>query len=283
MQIVSDKQDLRQAVSAWRATGERVAVVPTMGNLHEGHLSLVRKARENAARVVVTVFVNPTQFGPDEDFDVYPRSLDNDTRKLAENRADLLFVPDVATVYPFGIEQATRVIVPAMTDRLCGASRPGHFDGVTSVVARLFALVQPDVAVFGQKDFQQQLIIRRMVNDLGLPIDIVVAPVVREADGLAMSSRNAYLDNGDRAAAAAIYQVLTDAAEQLRNGNRDFAAIEAGAARQLEQSVGSAEYLAIRQADDLAPARANSRQVVLLAAALIGNVRLIDNVLVDFT
>lgn len=231
MQIVSDKQDLRQAVSAWRATGERVAVVPTMGNLHEGHLSLVRKARENAARVVVTVFVNPTQFGPDEDFDVYPRSLDSDSTKLAENRADLLFVPDVATVYPFGIEQATRVIVPAMTDRLCGASRPGHFDGVTSVVARLFALVQPDVAVFGQKDFQQQLIIRRMVDDLSLPIDILVAPVVREADGLAMSSRNAYLDNGDRAAAAAIYQVLTDAAEQLRNGNRDFAAIEAGAAR----------------------------------------------------
>lgn len=281
MQTVSGKTVLRQAVAGWRAAGERVAIVPTMGSLHGGHLSLVETARRIADRVVATIFVNPTQFGPGEDYAVYPRSLDSDADKLAAAGADLLFAPSVAAVYPFGIEQATRVIVPGMTERLCGASRPGHFDGVTSVVARLFALVQPDVAVFGQKDFQQQLVIRRMVEDLGLPIEVAVAPIVREADGLAMSSRNAYLGTDERQAATAIYQVLTAAAEEVRCGNRDFAAIEENAASRLAKSVSRVEYLAIRRADDLAPPQTGSGQLVVLAAALIGKVRLIDNVLVD--
>lgn len=281
MQIVSGKAELRKALSIWQASGERIAIVPTMGSLHDGHLSLVHAARQHADRVVVTVFVNPTQFGPCEDYETYPRSLQSDAAKLVDAGADLLFAPGDAEVYPFGPENATRVIVPAMTDRLCGATRPGHFDGVTSVVARLFALVQPDVAVFGQKDFQQQLIIHRMVDDLGLPIDIRVAPIVREADGLAMSSRNAYLSADDRVAATAIYRVLSAAAEDLRSGSRDFAAIEANASRRLEDSVRGVEYFAIRQAEDLLPANAGSRHLVLLAAAWVGDVRLIDNVLVD--
>jgi pantoate--beta-alanine ligase len=281
MQTVSAKSELRRLISGWRAAGDRIAVVPTMGSLHEGHLSLVQVARQNADRVVVTVFVNPTQFGPNEDFDIYPRTLDSDAAKLAAAEADLLFAPDVASVYPFGIESATRVVVPSLTDKLCGASRPGHFDGVTSVVARLFALVQPDVAVFGQKDFQQQLVIRRMVEDLGLPIEITVAPIVREADGLAMSSRNAFLGANERTAATSIYRVLTDIAVALQGGDRNFSALEANATQQLRASLRSVEYFAIRQAADLDPPLADSRQLVVLAAGFVGDVRLIDNVLVN--
>jgi pantoate--beta-alanine ligase len=252
-----------------------------MGSLHRGHLSLARVARENADRVVVTVFVNPTQFGEGEDFDVYPRSLQSDQAKLAAEDVDLLFTPDVATVYPFGIEVATRVIVPELTDELCGASRPGHFDGVTSVVARLFALVQPDIAVFGQKDFQQQLVLQRMVDDLSLPIDIVVAPIIREAGGLAMSSRNAYLDPDQRKAAASIYAVLQQLEKDVRNGNRDFAAMESKATKLLGESVQEVEYFVIRQAGDLALPRPDSGQLAILVAAYVGEVRLIDNIVVD--
>jgi pantoate--beta-alanine ligase len=252
-----------------------------MGSLHQGHLSLARVARARADRVVVTVFVNPTQFGEGEDYDVYPRSLESDQAKLAAEDVDLLFAPDVATIYPFGIEVATRVIVPELTGELCGSSRPGHFDGVTSVVARLFALVQPDIAVFGQKDFQQQLVVRRMVDDLSLPIDIVVAPIIREADGLAMSSRNAYLNPDQRKAASSIYEVLQQLEKDLQNGNRDFAALESKATRLLDESVQDVEYFVIRQAGDLALPRPGSRQLVILAAAYIGEVRLIDNIVVD--
>lgn len=281
LQTVSEKPELREKLSAWRAAGEHIAIVPTMGSLHDGHLSLVRFAKEYAERVVTTVFVNPTQFGPNEDFAIYPRSLKSDADKLASVDADLLFAPDVTTVYPFGIEGATRVVVPQLTDELCGSARPGHFDGVTSVVARLFALVQPDIAVFGQKDYQQQLVVRRMVDDLGLPIDIKVAPIVREADGLAMSSRNAYLDDDERETAAMIYQVLKDAEQELLDGRRDYTELEAEATKRLAQSVTQVEYLAIRQADDLALPEPDSKQLVLLVAAQVGKVRLIDNIVVD--
>jgi len=281
MQTVTEKPVLRQLISAWRAAGERIAIVPTMGSLHEGHLSLVEVAKQNADRVVATVFVNPTQFGPDEDFDVYPRTLKSDADKLAAVDADLLFAPDVATVYPYGVEAATRVVVPQLTDELCGSTRPGHFDGVTSVVARLFALVQPDIAVFGQKDYQQQLVVRRMVDDLGLPIDIIIAPIVRETDGLAMSSRNAYLINDERQSAAMIFQVLQQVELELLGGRRDYTKLEAEATGLLARSFSNVDYLAIRQADDLAPPDPDSRQVVLLAAAHIGRVRLIDNIVVD--
>ena len=186
MTVVHTKEELAEHIYEWRQHGEHVALVPTMGNLHSGHLALVDLAREHAERVVVSIFVNPTQFGEGEDFDDYPRTLERDTRRLRKISADLIFAPDVETVYPFGLEDATTVSVPRLTENFCGASRPGHFDGVTTVVARLFALVQPDVAVFGQKDYQQQLVIRHMAEDMNLPINVMTGETVREDSGLAM-------------------------------------------------------------------------------------------------
>lgn len=281
MQTIHDRLVLRQQLSKWREAGERIAVVPTMGSLHAGHLSLVRIAKDNADRVVVTVFVNPTQFGDGEDFDTYPRSLESDAERLSEEEVDVLFAPDVAAMYPFGTDNAARVIVPGLTEAFCGQGRRGHFDGVTSVVARIFALVQPDIAVFGQKDFQQQLVIRRMVEDLGLPVEILLGPVVREASGLAMSSRNAYLTDTERRSAAEIYRTLAVTADALTAGDRDYAELEAKAVRTLSQSVKSVEYLAIRHSSDLSQPAQNSNQLVVLIAAHVGDVRLIDNVLVS--
>ena len=281
MRTLHNKSDLRQQLSDWRRAGERIALVPTMGSLHAGHLSLVELARQHADRVVATVFVNPTQFGAGEDFDNYPRSLDSDAAQLETEQVDLLFAPNEAEIYPFGTTAATRVIVPELGDEFCGAGRPGHFDGVTSVVARLFALVQPEVAVFGQKDFQQQLIIRRMVEDLGLPIDIVAAPTVREPSGLAMSSRNAYLKPAERESAAAIHRVLQDIRQQLLAGKTDFAELESAAVEELSEHVDSVEYLAIRRAADLSPPGPTDEHLVILVAAHLAGVRLIDNVLVN--
>lgn len=281
MQVIADKSGLREQLDEWRREGERIAIVPTMGNLHAGHVSLIDVAREHAERVVVTVFVNPTQFGAGEDFDSYPRTIENDTRRLAQASADVLFVPEVETVYPFGLEAATRVTVPGLTEHLCGSFRPGHFDGVTTVVARLFLLVQPDVGVFGQKDYQQQLVIRRMVEDLGLPVSILTAATVREDDGLAMSSRNAYLDESERAVAPVLYQSLRTVAAQLAAGARNFAELETAASDALARAGFEPEYVAIRDADDLAPPMANGEKFVVLTAAQLGAARLIDNLVVE--
>ena len=199
MQTLHDAAALRAAIRAWRAQGQSVGLVPTMGNLHEGHLALVRLARARADRVVASVFVNPTQFGPGEDFTRYPRTLDGDQAGLAAAGCDLLFAPTVEVMYPFGPANTVRVSVPEITTTLEGRHREGHFDGVATVVTKLFNLVQPDLAVFGQKDWQQMLVVRRLVRDLALPLEIIAAPTVREADGLAMSSRNQYLDAGQRA------------------------------------------------------------------------------------
>lgn len=278
MKLVTDRQQLREQLAAWRRAGEGIALVPTMGNLHAGHLRLVEVASENARRVVVSLFVNPTQFGAGEDFDSYPRTFQDDRDKLEAAPADLLFAPDLAAVYPFGIENATRVIVPGLGEDLCGAARPGHFDGVTSVVARLFALVQPDVAVFGQKDYQQQLVIRRMVDDLGLPLKIITAPTVREQDGLAMSSRNAYLDDEQRQRAPALYQALLAIERSLRAGDDDFAQLERSAGETLAAAGFEVDYVSIRRADDLAPPQQGCRNLVVLAAAVLGAARLIDNI-----
>jgi pantoate--beta-alanine ligase len=265
----------------WRLRGDRVAVVPTMGNLHDGHMSLVRRALQVAERTVVTIFVNPTQFGEDEDFDTYPRTLQQDCERLGDAGVHLVFTPDVESMYPFGLADATRVIVPRLTRHFCGANRPGHFDGVTTVVMRLFALVQPDIAVFGQKDYQQQLVVRHMVQDIGLPIEIVTVPTVREPDGLAMSSRNAYLNEKERSVAAAIYAELQDAGEQLRQGNVAISTLEADANLRLRRAGLEPEYFAIRRASDLSPVIDNAGDYVLLAAARLGAVRLIDNILVS--
>ncbi len=277
MRVIRDKATLHKQLAEWRHARERVAIVPTMGNLHAGHLSLVRSAQQNAERVVVTLFVNPTQFGDGEDFEAYPRSLKRDTRSLEEARTDVLFIPEIETIYPFGIENATRVSVPGLTEEFCGARRPGHFDGVTSVIMRLFSIVQPGVAVFGQKDYQQLLIIRRMVEDLSLPIQIIAGPTLREPDGLAMSSRNLYLSDEERQIAPILYQVLREVAEKLQTGERNYNRLEDRATQSLAESRFRPEYFAVRQALDLREPDLDCNAFVVLAAVRLGTARLIDN------
>ena len=279
--LIQNKKELLQQILAWRGSGERIAVVPTMGNLHAGHLSLVKVAQESADRVVVTLFVNPMQFGEGDDFVQYPRTLEHDVQCLEEIGVDLLFAPDVATVYPFGIENATLVTVPGITENFCGSFRPGHFDGVTSIVARLFALVQADIAVFGQKDFQQQLVIRRLVDDLNLPIEVITAPTVREADGLAMSSRNTYLSDDDRQLAPLLYQVLCEIAAKVHSKQGEFSELEETATNKLRDAGFLPEYLAIRAATDFAVPNSDCVDLVVLVAARLGKTRLIDNILVS--
>ena len=278
--VVHDREELAEQIQDWRRQGEHIALVPTMGNLHAGHMSLVDLAREHAERVVVSIFVNPTQFGQDEDFDKYPRTLERDTRRLRKISADLIFAPSVETMYPFGIEDATRVTVPRFTENFCGASRPGHFDGVTSVVARLYAMVQPDVAIFGQKDYQQQLVIRHMTEDLRLPIKVVTAETVREENGLAMSSRNQYLSDEERETAAQMYATLSHVGEELQNGRRNFEALEAEATDALTGAGFDVDYFAIRRAQNLEIPDRDCDELVLLAAAQLGAARLIDNIVV---
>jgi pantoate--beta-alanine ligase len=278
MRVITTKDELRALLLEWRRVGERIALVPTMGNLHAGHDSLVEIGRRHADRIVVSVFVNPVQFGEGEDFEGYPRTLERDMERLREAGADLLFVPEVDTMYPFGLEQATVVAVPYLKGKLCGSFRPGHFDGVTTVVARLFALVQPNVAVFGQKDYQQQLIIRRMVADLNLPVEIVVAPTVREKDGLALSSRNAYLSDEQRAVAPAIYKTLLAIGEKLQNGQRNYDDLEREATAGLADLGFRPDYVALRCAGDLSDPDADCDEIVVLVAAYLGDARLIDNI-----
>jgi pantoate--beta-alanine ligase len=269
---------LRARVAHWRATGERIGFVPTMGNLHKGHLQLVRRARRAAQRVVVSVFVNPMQFSPGEDFNSYPRTLEQDRAKLAGESVDLLFAPDIEAVYPHGSKETTRIEVPQVSRGLCADFRPGHFTGVATVVARLFNLVQPDVAIFGEKDFQQLAVIRRMVEDLGWPIEIAALPTVREPDGLAMSSRNQYLTARERQRAPLLYRTLCGVAARLRNGESCFTELESGAAQTLRSAGFEPDYVAIRNALTLeVPAGTGTPQVVL-GAARLGKARLIDNV-----
>lgn len=282
MKTFRENHKLHEALDAWREAGETIALVPTMGNLHKGHMSLVARAREHASRVVVSVYVNPTQFGPSEDFAAYPRTLENDRRRLGRAQADALFAPEDQEIYPFGTSGMTRVMVPGLSDGLCGAVRPGHFDGVTSVVLRLFNIVQPQFAVFGQKDYQQLMIIRRMTADLHLPVSIIGAPTLREDDGLAMSSRNQYLGPADRQRAPALYQALDACAARLRSGRQDYAALEAEGLAQLQAAGFSPDYFAVRDADTLAsPLNGTTRRFVVLTAARCGPARLIDNVLVE--
>ncbi|HHJ12988.1 MAG TPA: pantoate--beta-alanine ligase [Gammaproteobacteria bacterium] len=277
MEMFSAIEALRAQVRAWRQAGEGIAFVPTMGNLHEGHLSLVRAARERAPRVVVSIYVNPTQFGPGEDLDAYPRTLEADRQRLEAEAVDLLFAPDTAVMYPRGTDVSTRVEVPVVSQGLCGDFRPGHFTGVATVVARLFNLVQPDLALFGEKDYQQLVVIRRLVEDLGWPIEIVGLPTVREADGLAMSSRNRYLDAEARARAPELYRSLKALVEAVRAGRRDYRALEREAIERLAGAGLVPEYVEIRLADSLQPAPEGATGCRVLAAARLGGARLIDN------
>jgi len=281
MDTVERSADLRTRVAAWRRAGERVAFVPTMGNLHAGHYSLLALARTHAARVVASVFVNPTQFGPREDFAAYPRTLAQDRVGLAAHHCDLLFAPEIEEMYPFGAAHSVRVDVPGLGDILDGAARPGHFSGVATVVTKLFNLVQPDVAVFGQKDFQQVLVVRRLVEDLRLPIEIVVAPTQREANGLAMSSRNQYLSAEERERASVIYRTLQAMRHDLLAGKARVA-IEAAAQSALEQAGLTPDYCVLRSARDLSmPAEDERNGLVALVAARLGRARLIDNLVLD--
>jgi pantoate--beta-alanine ligase len=248
-----------------------------MGSLHEGHMSLLTAAREQADRVVASVFVNPLQFGPGEDFERYPRTPEDDSRLLAAAGCDLLFLPGVEEIYPDGRQSATLVSVPSLSGILCGAFRPGHFDGVATVVAKLFGIVQPDLAVFGEKDYQQLAIIRRMTVDLDLPVRIVAAPTVRATDGLAMSSRNRYLSASDRAIAPKIYASLQEATARLAAGERNFALLEERGAAALRQAGMQPDYFAVRDAVSLQPPDPDTREIVVLAAARLGKARLIDN------
>ena len=280
MQEVSTTEALREQLSEWRHSGDHIALVPTMGSLHEGHLSLVRLARAHAERVVVSIFVNPTQFGEGEDYEEYPRSLEADRRKLKLLNADLMFAPDVETMYPLGLDNATSVTVPVLTDELCAAFRPGHFDGVTTVVSRLFSLVQPDVAVFGQKDYQQQYVIRHLVEDLSLPIEIICGPTQREEDGLAMSSRNQYLSKEERAIAPKLYAILCGIGKELESGSKSYMKLENSAAAELKKLGFEPDYVNIRRAENLAAPDRETDQLVVLAAARLGDARLIDNIIV---
>jgi pantoate--beta-alanine ligase len=273
--VTSELAALRDRVMAWKRAGQRVAFVPTMGNLHAGHFSLVELARRHADRVVASVFVNPTQFGPNEDFSRYPRTPEADTAGLDAAGCDLLWLPSVDTMYPYGVEATVRISVPGVTETLEGAHRPGHFDGVATVVARLFNQVRPDVAVFGRKDYQQLAVIRYMVRDLAFAIDIVAADTRREADGLAMSSRNQYLSAEERPVAAEISRCLQSMREGVRAG-RPRELVEADAASRLSGAGFVVDYAVVRDRELGLPAAGHGPRVALIAARL-GRTRLIDN------
>jgi len=271
---------LRTQVAKWRTNVEQIALVPTLGNLHDGHQSLMAMAREKADFVVVSIFVNPTQFGLGEDYENYPRTMEADTAKLVEAGVDALFAPLVGEVYPNGYQQSTHVEVPELSDILCGAARPGHFRGVATVVCKLFNMVLPDLAVFGEKDWQQLMVIRHMVSDLAMPVQIYGAPTIREADGLAISSRNQYLTDKERTAAARLHATMSEATKRIRRGDRNFVNIESEALEDLAEVGFKPDYFVVRRARDLMPPEEPDafEDLRVLAAAWLGKARLIDNI-----
>jgi len=277
MITVNTVRDLRAAVAQARREGKRIGFVPTMGNLHSGHAALVTKAAQHVDYVVASIFVNPLQFGPSEDLDKYPRTLPADQHTLNTAGCALLFAPGVDEMYPDGMAVQTRVSVPHLSEGLCGASRPGHFEGVATVVSKLLNMVQPDIAVFGQKDYQQLAVIRAMVRDLNMPVQIIGEPTVRADDGLALSSRNGYLTAEQRATAPVLYAQLSHMAMAIRDGRRDYPQLIAAAREAIVAAGFRMDYLEVRRAHDLQEARAEDRELVLLVAAYLGSTRLIDN------
>ena len=270
------KEALRSTVRDWHQQGQKVALVPTMGNLHEGHLQLVKQAQQLADKVVVSIFVNPTQFVAGEDFETYPRTIEDDLSHLKSIDTDLTFLPDIDEVYSDGLEVDPQLVAPELGDIFCGAFRPGHFNGVATVVSKLLKMVQPDIAIFGNKDYQQLLVIKKLVADLNLPVEIIGAEIVRETSGLALSSRNRYLSQQEKEIAADLYQTLSGIAEAIEAGNNDYQKLEADAIEKLDNKGFKTEYLSIRNADDLTePAEG---ELVVLAAVWLGKARLIDNI-----
>jgi len=276
MHTVNTVLELQATVKAWRSAGESIAFVPTMGNLHDGHLHLVSVAKTKADRVVVSIFVNPTQFGAGEDFDTYPRTEQEDQEKLKSIETDLLFLPSIAEIYT--PDAQTTVSVSGMSNLYCGASRPGHFDGVATIVCKLFNMVEPTVAVFGLKDFQQLAVIRTMTRDLNIPVQIIGVDTVRESSGLAMSSRNGYLSAAEKTIAPLLYQSLNSAHDAILAGNQAYPDIEQHALRFLQQAGFKPDYFSVCRSSDLKKATLQDADLVLLAAARLGKTRLIDNI-----
>jgi len=278
MLYLNDVIDLRKQVSIWRSEGQIITLVPTMGNLHSGHLSLVELAQKISDKVIVSIFVNPTQFIEGEDFDEYPRTLDDDLGKLETLDTDTVFNPDVNTVYPEGMKQRTHVSVSHLENILCGAFRPGHFAGVATVVTKLLNMIQPDKAVFGEKDYQQLLVIKRVVYDLCIPVEIIGGPTMRERDGLAISSRNSYLTEKEREIASTLYEKISEVSSHLSNGDIDYNGLENTAFRDLSDAGFKPEYVIICNTVDLG--KPTTGDLVVLAAAWLGSARLIDNVII---
>ena len=278
MKIFHTVSGMREALRPERQAGKKVGFVPTMGNLHEGHLQLIHLARESCEVVVASIFVNPLQFGLNEDWEKYPRTFDDDVRKLEGAGCDFLFYPDENEIYPNGMADQTRVVVPTMTDILCGASRPGHFEGVTTVVSKLLHIVQPDRAIFGIKDFQQLAVIRRMVEDLCIPVEIIGAPIARDYDGLALSSRNCYLTDEERSGVKILYETLCWCREEIANGRRDFIRLEELTTEKIEKGGFRIDYVSIRDAKSLEPAAHDDMEITILGAMYAVGARLIDNV-----
>ena len=281
MLIIETLPLLRQQIRRLRMEGKRVALVPTMGNLHDGHMKLVDEAKARADVVVVSIFVNPMQFDRPEDLARYPRTLQEDCEKLNKRKVDLVFAPSVKEIYPNGTETHTYVDVPGLSTMLEGASRPGHFRGVSTIVSKLFNLVQPDIACFGEKDFQQLALIRKMVADMGFDIEIVGVPIMRANDGLALSSRNGYLTAEQRKIAPGLYKVLSSIADKLQAGERDLDEIITIAGQELNEKGFRADDIQIRDADTLLEVSENSKRAVILVAAWLGDARLIDNKMVE--
>lgn len=276
METVTRIQSVRERVAEWRTAGHTVALVQTMGGLHKGHLALIAEARHRAKRVVVSVFVNPLQFGPQEDFSRYPRTIEHDKEFAADAAADLLFTPTTFEIFPTGFERSTRVDVPELSQILEGQARPSHFEGVATVATKFLQIVQPDVAVLGEKDYQHLVIVRRLVADLCMPVEIASVPVVRDHDGLAFGARNRFLSPRERNLAPRLHEALKNARRRLAEGERDFASLQETGFRELERAGFAAEYFSIRQSGDLLPPRFETRDVVVLAAARLGATRLVD-------
>lgn len=281
MNIVRTVRELRAAVAHARSEGKRIGFVPTMGNLHDGHAALVEKASQRVDFVVASIFVNPLQFGPTEDLASYPRTLEADKERLLQAGCNLLFAPTVEEMYPHGLTGQTLVRVCGVSEGLCGASRPGHFDGVATVVCKLFNMVQPDLAIFGEKDFQQLAVIRTLVGNLNMPIQIIGEPTVRAADGLALSSRNGYLDDAQRSAAPTIYRTLSEMAAAIQAGEVNFDTLVTRGLSSLSAAGFRPDYLEVRQTNSLKPASPDDQNLVILVAAFLGSTRLIDNITVS--
>ena len=280
MNTVHSIDALRNAVQQQRKNGKKIVFVPTMGNLHEGHIALVKHGLTQGDFIITSIFVNPLQFGANEDLDAYPKTLQQDQEKLSEAGNHLVFAPSASEIYPEGMDEQTKVIVPNITDFHCGESRPGHFTGVSTVVTMLFNMVQPDVAIFGEKDFQQLAVIRKMVKDLFMPINIIGLPTIREDDGLAKSSRNGYLSAEERAIAPQFRRILNETAQKIRTGQQDFTALATEAKAQLEKGQFKPDYFNIADSVTLKPANNETQSIIILAAAFLGTTRLIDNIIV---